>query len=306
LGSGVPFGGDDYFRRVAAVDGPAPELEPDIRAVTEDYFEIFEMPLVAGRAFSREGPSPVGAAIVNETAARKLGGDVLGRRIKIDGAVASLPAYEIVGIIADARSSGTTTNVRDEVYIPLGQSNPSILYVIVASTVDPVTLDPVIRRELRAVLPDRVDDPMVRLTAMETVIDQALARPRFSATLISVYSAAALVLAAIGIFALIAYSVTERRPELGLRAALGADSRRLLLMILNSTFCLVAVGIGLGLVVAIYLSRFVASQLYGVDALDLPTLVVAAGVMLAVAAAAAFIPACRAALVDPTIALRCE
>ena len=160
LGSNVPFGGDDGFRRIAVVDGPGDELRADLRTVTDGYFEILQTPLVAGRAFSDEGPSPVGAAIVNETVARKLGGAVLGRRLTIASPQAPLPVYEIVGIVRDARSSGTSTTVWDEVYIPLEQSNPSIMIAIVVSTVDAVTLDPVIRRELRAVWPDRVDDPV--------------------------------------------------------------------------------------------------------------------------------------------------
>ena len=141
---------------------------------------------------------------------------------------------------------------------------------------------------------------------METLVDHALARPRFSATLISVFSATALALAAIGVFALIAYGVAQRQAELGLRAALGADSRHLLLMILNSTVGLAAVGVAIGLGAASYLTRFVVSELYAVEALDLSTFVAAAVVMLVVAAAAAFIPARRASHVDPMVALRCE
>jgi putative ABC transport system permease protein len=309
LGSNVPFGGDDGFRRIRPLDGPGgQDLRADLRAITEDYFQVLKMPLTAGRVFTpSDRTAVVGAAVVNQTFARKFGGDIIGRHVRIESGQAPLQSYEIVGVVGDARSSGSTTGPWDEIYIPVRQSNPSIVFAIVWSTTeDFAVLEAAVRRELRAALPDRVDDPVVKLTPLAALVHQSLARPRFSAMVITAFSASALALTAIGVFALIAYGVAQRRPELGLRAALGADTQTLLFMILNSTAVLVGVGVAVGLGGAMYATRFIVSQLYGVKPLDLPTLVGAAVVMAAVAGAAAYLPARRASRVDPMVALRCE
>jgi putative ABC transport system permease protein len=309
VGSNVPFGGDDGFRPIHPLDGAttAAGLRADLRVISEDYLRVLGIPVSGGRMFSAaDGAAPVGAAIVNQTFARKLGGDVIGRRLRIESGQAPLSGYEIVGVVGDARSSGDTTGIWDEIYIPLAQANPSILFIVVESTLDARTLDGAIRRELRSALPERVDDPIVTLTSMEALVGASLARPRFSATLIGAFSANALLLAAIGVFSLITYSVAQRQPEFGLRAALGADSRRLLFMVLNSTAALVGVGMGTGLVGALYATRLVASQLYGVDPLDVPTFVGSTMLMTLGAGVAAYLPARRASRVDPMVALRGE
>jgi ABC-type antimicrobial peptide transport system permease subunit len=309
LGSNVPFVHDDGFRRVHSLDGSAEagEVRADLRVVSEDYFRVLDMRVTSGRAFSSgDRAAAPGAAIVNETMARRLGGEVLGRRLRVESGTAPLSAYEIVGIVANARSSGTTTGIWDEVYIPLAQSNPSILWVVLWSRLDLTSLETALRRELRAALPDRVDDPVDRLIPLSALLSSGVARPRFGATLFGAFAATALLLAAIGVFSLIAYAVAQRRAELGLRAALGADSRRLIRLVLNSTTRLVAVGIGLGLIVALYATRWVASQLYGVERLDVPTFLGSAIVMAVVALVAAYVPARRASRVDPMTALRCE
>ena len=309
LGSNVPFVHDDGFRRVYSLAGSAEadEVRADVRVVSDDYFRVLDMRVTSGRSFSsRDRATAPGAAIVNETMARRLGGEVLGRRLRVESGTASLAAYEIVGVVANARSSGATTGIWDEVYIPLAQSNPSILWVVLWSRLDLTTLEAAVRRELRAALPDRVDDPVDRLVPVSALMSSVLARPRFGATLFGAFAATALLLATIGVSSLIAYAVAQRRAELGLRAALGADSRRLVRLVLNSITRLVAVGIGLGLIVALYATRWVASQLYGVERLDVPTFLGSAIAMAVVALVAAYVPARRAARVDPMVALRCE
>jgi putative ABC transport system permease protein len=141
---------------------------------------------------------------------------------------------------------------------------------------------------------------------MEDLISQSLAGPRFSATLISAFSAMALLLAAIGLFGLVAYSVSQRSQELGIRAALGARPGDLVAATMRSAVALTAVGVVAGLAAAVYLTRFIESQLYEVKPLDPPTFLAAAAVMLIVAGLASYIPARRAAQVDPMAALRYE
>jgi putative ABC transport system permease protein len=163
-----------------------------------------------------------------------------------------------------------------------------------------------LRKEIRAVAPQAPDDPVLRATAIEDMVSRSLAGPRFSATLFSAFSANALLLAAIGVFGLVSYSVSQRRSEYGIRAALGAHAGNLITMTMRSAVLLIAIGVALGIVAAVYLAQFVETQLYGIEPLDVPTFVGAVGVMAAVALVASYLPARRAARVDPLVALRYE
>jgi putative ABC transport system permease protein len=316
FGLNVPFGGDDGFRFVRDFQqaDPTDQLYVDVRSVSTNFFRLFNMPLRRGRHFTA-GDRPESeprVAIVNETLARRLarGGDVLGRRVQIGGTrtqpAPNAPLYEIVGVVADARSSGATAEIWDEIYVPLVQSTPSYGYVVVRSELDSGTLDRVLRKEIRALFPQWIDNPLLRATSMEELVDQPLSAPRFSATLITAFSANALLLTAIGVFGLVAYSVSQRRPELGIRAALGARSRDLLVLTMRSAVISTAVGVAIGLAGAAYLTQFIESQLYGIEPGDASTFIASAVMMLAIASMAAYIPSRRAARVDPLIALRYE
>jgi putative ABC transport system permease protein len=304
VGSNVPFGHDDYFRPVRAANGA--EFSPDLRAVSPNYFEILQMPLTRGRGFSvTDSATAQRVAIVNERLARKLGGggDVLGQTVGIGR---TFVEHQIVGVVADARSDGKTVEAWDEIYVPYVQNNPSVVYVIVHSRLDSGILDPMIRKAIRSAMPQAPEHPMLRAMRMEDMISRSLAGPRFSATLFSAFAANALLLAAIGVFGLVAYSVSQREPEFGIRAALGAHPRSLLVMVMRSTTVLTAIGLGAGVALAAYLTRFIKGQLYAIEPLDVPTFAAAVGVMLAVALLASWLPARRAARVDPLVALRYE
>jgi putative ABC transport system permease protein len=304
LGSNFPFGHDDGFRPVRDPNGTA--FSADVRAISTNYFQLLQMPLIRGRVFTAndDGSSPR-VAVVNQTFARKLAplGDVLGRRVEVGGSKA---VHEIVGIVADARSSGTTTEVWDEIYVPYAQSSTTVAYLIVRSQLDSGTLDVMLRKEIRAVAPEAPDHPLLRATAIEDMVSRALAGPRFSAILFSAFSANALLLAAIGVFGLVSYSVSQRRFEYGIRAALGAHSSNLIGMTMRSAGILIATGVLVGIIAAVYLTRFVETQVYAIEPLDMPTFTSAAAVMTAVALAACYVPARRAARVDPLVALRYE
>jgi putative ABC transport system permease protein len=311
FGTNVPFGGIDRRRSVSALDetsgaATGPQLTVDLRAISPDFFQLLQMLLARGRIFtSADRLESPGVAIVNETLARKLAlrGEVLGKKVAV-GSWGALPEYEIVGVVSDVRSSGTTTEVQDEIYIPHAQSKFFFGYVIVRSALDSAALEPLLRKEIRFWAPTSPYVPWSTATPLKDLIDRSLAGPRFSATLISAFSAMALMLAAIGLFGLVAYSVSQRRRELGIRAALGARPADLILAVTRLAVALTAVGLIVGLAAAAYLTRFVASQLYAVDPLNAPTFLAAAVLMLAVAGLASYIPARRAVRVGPMTALR--
>ncbi len=313
LSSNVPFSGDHLDSPVRRADDPggsdaAAVPRADVRAVSANLFELLQMPLVQGRPFtsSDTAASPL-VAIVNQSLARRLAsaGDVLGRTVRI-GNAADAPPYQIVGVVTDARSTGTSVDVLNEVYVPYAQRMPSMTYLIVHSPLGSSTLTASIRKEIHSVMPGLALRDDQRAIAMEDFVRRSLARPRFSATLMSAFSATALLLAAIGLFGLVAYSVSQRRRELGIRAALGARPRDLVMTTMRSAVALTAIGIASGLMAGAYLTRFVASQLYAIRPLDLPTFAGAAIVMLVAAGVAAYVPARRAVRADPMTTLRYE
>jgi putative ABC transport system permease protein len=312
-GSNIPFSGDHMdtlVRDVDDIDGVngTAAAKADRRAVSSNYFRLLQMPLLRGRVFnSADGAKAHGVAIVNERLARALvsGGDVLGRRVRI-GASANQPPFQIIGVVADARSAGTSVEVLNEIYIPYAQSSAMINYLIVQSALDSGRLAESLRREIRATAPELPLSDTQTATSMQELVHRSLAAPRFSATLISAFSATALLLSAMGVFGLVAYSVSRRRKEFGIRAALGAGPRDLTFAAIWSAVALTAVGVVFGLAAAAYITRFVGSQLYAIKPLDLPTFIGAAAVMLVVAGLAAYIPAKRAACIDPMTALRYE
>jgi len=311
FGTNVPFSGHDYVRPFKDLDAPTAaserELTADLRVISPDYFRLLQVPLVNGRLFtSADGPQSRGVAIVNETLAIKLAsrGNVLGRRVLTRQA--SLPDYEIIGVVADARSSGASTEVWDEIYIPQAQSKTHYGFLIVQSGLDSAALHAMLREEVGAWAPAMPDMPWQRPTPLEDFMSRALAGPRFSATLTSAFSGMALLLAAIGVFGLVAYSVSQRLKEYGIRAALGARPRDLAATAMGSAVLLTAAGIAIGLAASMYLTRFVESQLYGIEALDPLTFLGAGTLMLGAAGMAAYLAARRATHVDPMTALRYE
>jgi putative ABC transport system permease protein len=232
-------------------------------------------------------------------------GDVVGRSIRV-GSAADSPLVQIVGVIADSRWWGMTLDPLNEVYVPLDQHSGSYGFLIVHSTLGIAELTATIKRTFYAALPGAAVLAERQAVPLEDMIAGSVAGPRFSATLISAFSAAALLLAAIGLFGMVAYSVTQRRRELGVRVALGAQPGDLIMTTIRSAITLTSVGVACGLAAGAYLTRLVKSQLYAIEPLDPPTFIVAAAVMLLTAAIAAYLPARRAARADPMQSLRYE
>ena len=311
--SGMPFGDDEStntaVRRPEEANPPdQAALRSDLRAVSLDYFQLLQIRLIQGRHFAptdrAEAPR---VALVNQTLARRLesSGDVVGRSVRV-GNAANSPIVQIVGVIADSRWWGMTLDPLSEVYVPLDQHSASYGFLIVHSRLGVAELTAAIKQTFYAALPGAAVLAERQAVPLDDMIAGSVAGPRFSATLISAFSAAALLLAAIGLFGMVAYSVTQRRRELGVRVALGAQPGDLIMTTMRSAITLTAIGVASGLAAGAYLTRFVTSQLYAIEPLDPPTFMVAAAVMLMTAAVAAYLPARRAARADPMLSLRYE
>lgn len=309
----LPFGGGGGDRSFSIEDQPTPagHARPDeqVRFVTPNYFHTMQIPLLSGRDFTRRDlPDTPPVAIVNSAFARKFwdGGNAIGKRISFS---ANNPKwYEIIGIVGNVKHRGLDIADSPELYIPAFQplfadGNVPALYVAVRTANDPSIAASAMRGEVAAI--DR-DQPVYSLMTMDQRISDSVAPRRFNMFILGLFAALALVLAAIGIYGIMAFSVVQRTHEIGVRMALGASGSDVLKLILRNGVGLALIGIAVGLVAAFAATRVLSSLLYGVSATD-PVIFVVDAVLLAVAALlACYIPARRATKVDPLVALRYE
>lgn len=275
--------------------------EAGFRPVSAGYFEMLEIPILNGRSFENTDRSGMPlVAVVNASFARQYfgDGDPLGERLKIFGV-----EREVVGVVRDVAYRGLARGMQSAVYLPLEQNPISGLTLLTRSTVDPRTLS----RSLRDAVA-RVDGDLALYS--ETTLNEALLESssieRFSTLLLSFFAGIAMLLAAVGLFGVLSYAVAQRRREIGVRMALGADAFRLVASVLRDG--LVAVGIGMvaGLAGAAALTRLMRSMLFHVDALDPITFAIVPAILLGVAALACWLPARRAMTIDPIEILRQE
>ena len=279
--------------------------------VTPDYFRAMGIPLLGGRLLdAQDRPGSPEAIVLSESFAKRRFGDrdPIGERLRIgpENLEADRPWDVVVGVVGDVKQSSLgTLSPPDAVYVALGQwvwmdYEQSL---VVRTDGDPAALVPAIKGAIRSVS----SIPAIgRVATMEEIVATSEAERRFALTVFAVFAAAALVLAALGLYGVIAGAVAERTREIGLRSALGATSAQILALVLRQGLTLAALGVALGLVGAAAATRGLESLLYGVTSLDPLTY---AGVILllaAVAGAACWLPAARAARVDPTVALRAE
>ncbi|HEX5437724.1 MAG TPA: ABC transporter permease [Gemmatimonadaceae bacterium] len=289
-------------------EGTAPDegstVVANYRSATGNYFATMGIPLLAGRTFTdADAADAPGVVVINRDLGHRLFGDAnpVGKRVHPCGDTTSA-GLEVVGVIGDVRANGLDAPIRDEMYFPNTQLVRRGMTLVVRGDVRAATLTPAIRRIVARA------DPLLAVSAitMDDIIGRTLAPSRFSSTLLLLLGATGLTLAVVGIYGVIAYLVAQRTREIGIRMALGADSRRVLAMVVREGLVLAALGVAIGLAVAWVATRWLASLLYGVSAHDPLSFAVAGAILLLVALAASWVPARRATQVDPTLALRSE
>jgi putative ABC transport system permease protein len=302
---GIPFGSS--FR----VDGrpePPPGESPvaDIRWTQGGYFETMGIPLLRGRLMDgRDARNEDGSrvVVVNETLVRRMfpDEDPIGKRIVISwgGPVMS----EIIGVVGDVKHMSLRTDVRPMTYWPHAQETSGFMYVIVRADGDPMQLVPAIRRQVQALYPLL---PLYDVRTMNELLAASVAQPRFNMLMLGLFALVALILAAVGIYGVIAYSVTQRTREMGIRMALGAQNRDIISLVVRQGMILVVSGVALGLCGAFASTRVLSSLLFEVDTLDPATFGGIAVLLALVALLASYVPARRATRVDPIIAVRHE
>ena len=288
------------------------------RSVSAHYFQVFKIPLLRGRVFSEtDAGNASRVVLINEAMAKRYwkGEDPVGQVITIGkglGPQFDDPPRQVIGVVGTVRENGLKTGDVDVMYIPQSQVPEGLtalansvlpLSWAVRTAAGPMTMRIAVERELRAV---DGQIPISRERTMEKVIADTVARQSFNMLLLSIFAAVALVLAAIGIYGLMSYSVEQRTQELGIRMALGADRGNMLRLVLTQGMKLTVSGVVLGLALAYGLTRLLASLLFGVKASDPATFALVAGVLAVVALVAAYVPARRATAIDPAIALRYE
>jgi len=275
--------------------------------VKPGYFKAMKIPVLQGRAFTRSDTkdSPL-VVMINEAFVRKHFPDrnPIGQQVMIDRGEGKAPPCEVVGVVGNSRHDSLAAPPGPEMYVPFPQDPTRTLDVVmrVAST-NLVGLQAEVKRAVHEVDKDLF---VPRLEPMATFLSTQLAQPRFNMMLLAVFAGVAMILAAIGIYGVIAYSVTQRTREIGIRMALGAQRAQMLSMVLRQSLTLVVIGIGIGFLVALGATRVLATLLYGVGANDLSTYAIVILLLGAAALLASYVPARRAMKVDPMVALRYE
>lgn len=276
------------------------------KEITPGYFRTMKIPLLSGREYDdRDTANSPMVAVVNEAFARWAfpDEDPIGRRVKFTKPTIDSPWYSVIGVVRGEKQDGLDKEIKPEVYELHRQSAQTQMLMVVRTVGDPMNLLGAVREEIRSIDPNL---PPYDIKPMTEVLGASFAKQRFTTTLLGVFAALALGLAAVGIYGVISYSVTQRTYEIGLRRALGAESRDVLKLIVGQLMRLVLAGIGAGLAASIALTRLIASLLFNVSATDPVAFAAVAVLLIAVALLAGCVPARRAVKVDPMVALRYE
>jgi len=296
---------------IFTVEGkPLPPIEQSVEATLDSvdpgYFRTLRVPLLRGRFFDeRDQPDSTPVALVNDTMARQFwpGEDPIGKRFHFGRGNDNPRWLTVVGVVSDMRRQGLDKKARVETFEPLAQQVRSDLTLVVRTPDDPMKLAGVIQSELRTLEKSLV---IQQIRTLDDQMSESLAQRRFQTWLLGLFSAIALVLAAIGIYGVMYHSVTQRMHEFGVRVALGASASNVLRIVLGEAAMLVTIGAVIGTVAALALTRLLASLLFGVSASDPATYVGVFLVLMASALIASYLPARRATKVDPMVALRYE
>jgi putative ABC transport system permease protein len=282
------------------------------RVIDPNYFRTMSIPLLRGRYFTeQDNDESRGVVMINQTMARRYwpNEDPIGKLIKPQFPTANVPWrpattntwLAIVGVVEDVKEMGVNAEQQAEIYLPYLQNPSSLMNLLVRSKSDPLRLVPAVRRQVLAV---DGDQPVYNIKTMENVLSQSIATPQLITSLLTIFAAIALLLAAMGVYGVMSYSVAQRTHEVGVRMALGAQQQHVLRMILGHGLRLVLFGVGLGVMVALAVTRVISNLLFGVSATDPQVFVGVPLLLIAVALLATYFPARRALKVDPIIALR--
>jgi predicted permease len=306
----APLSNSGFSSSFTVRGAPVPKAdEPsmNLRVVSPDYFSAMRIPLIAGRYLTdadRRGGERV--LVVTQAAARRFWpkGDAIGKYLTL-GARPSKDGVEgtVVGIVGDTRDAALSEDPEPAAFFPLDQVGVSGLTLVVRTEQRPESVGTAVRDVVRRLDPDL---PIVGMTTMEDVVSRSVEAPRFYAFLLAVFSAAALALAAIGIYGVLSYAVAAQTREIGVRIAIGARRRDVIGMVLGSAARLAAIGLGAGLAAALLLTRLLSGILFDVRPFDPATYAAVSAILFGVAMLAALVPARRAAIVDPMTALRQE
>ena len=305
----APSYSDTKIEGFVPVEGGPVENVDFYQTVSKDYFKTLGIRLVEGRVFDeRDGTGAPDVAVINQTLARTFWGNdsPVGRRLRPGRGTNAW--CTVIGVVEDVKNHGLDKPTGTEIYLSRGQTYTQgdrifYIYLAVRSPGSPSTVINTLRRELRDLDPSL---PLARVRTMDEVVSAAQSRPRFLALLLTLFSSVALVLAAVGIYGVISYSVAQRTKEFGVRMALGAQRGDVLGIVLGRGMLLTLIGIGIGLGGAFVMTRFLSRLLFGVTPTDPATFVVVSMVLAIVAFLASYIPARRATKVDPMVALRYE
>jgi putative ABC transport system permease protein len=313
---GIPLGqAADTSFGIVGRPKPEPGKQPQtmLYITSPDYLQAMGIRLVKGRFFTPQDTqrSPR-VAVIDETFARQQFPDQepLGQYLAGDGK--DNPDSEIVGLVAHVKHFGldAVERVQPQLYLPFNQAPnemlPSLasrMDLIVRTTADPWNLTAAVRSQVQALDPNQ---PVFNVSTMEQTLDQSLVRQRLSMTLLAFLASLALILAAVGIYGVMSYAVTQRTHEIGIRMAIGAQRRDVFKLVIGRGMILALIGVAIGLVGAFALTRLMATMLYGVEPTDPPTFIVIGILLTAVALIACYVPGRRATKVDPLVALRYE
>jgi putative ABC transport system permease protein len=285
---------------------PGQEINANIRTVNDKYFPTLGVPLLAGRMFDeRDHLESTRAVIIGKSVADRVfpGQDPVGQRIRYSSV--QVDPDTIVGVVGDINITGLDEALKPVLYYPFRQNSSPVASLVIRTNIDPVALTSSVRNEVRNLEPEAA---IFNVNTMDQMIAQTPASfmRRFPALLISIFAAVALLLASIGIYGVVSYSVSQQTHQIGVRMALGARRSDILKMVFRQGIVLALIGVGAGVLAALGLMRLLSTLLFHVSTHDVVTFSTVAGTLFVVALIACYIPACRATKVDPLVALRYE
>jgi putative ABC transport system permease protein len=308
LSSTVPPGQGGFSENIT-IEGSRDANSPVVLLpiVHPEYFRTMGIPLMAGRYFTAadtaESPR---VTMISETMARRYypNQNAIGRRLRIGGRERlDAPWLEVIGVVGDVRYRALDANVEPVFYVPHAQNTMRSMYLVLRTSLPPSSLRTVVGQQVTA-LDSRI--PLPEFHRVDDLLYESVAQPRFRTVLVAGFACVALAIAGVGLYGVMAYGVTRRVREIGIRIALGAQAGAVLSMILREAGMLALIGMMAGIAGALALQRLVSGFLFGIAATDLPTFVGVVAVLAGTCLLASYIPARRAARVDPLISLKAE